>query len=243
MCPVRVAPTRNVFGPCSTTTSANAATRHAVHELRGIRPRRRTPPRRGFRYSRPTPVTSRGSAGIRQPGSGPHRASRCCPSSIPARGRVSMSPDGFVYRTDPSMPDTFLFDCRTVPRPNPNLVYICRGVCSASGFQPSMAEPSGYVPGCPVSDCRYNCRDEKRLLATQADYRLSIAADLQSEEAEPGVVVPPLRVIRCPKADLYAFDSQAEEPTRSCPLCGEPLPESPVIGEARELHYVGSLYF
>lgn len=149
-----------------------------------------------------------------------------------------MQPDGIRFRTDPKSPDTFLFDCRTVPQP-PNLVYIFRGVCNRSGFVPSADDASGYRVGCPILTCDYNCRDERRLLTTQADYHLSLATDLKAEKTAPDVTH--LRVIRCPKRSLFAFDPQPGG-TRHCPLCGESLPEEPST-EEREFHYSGPLHF
>lgn len=153
-----------------------------------------------------------------------------------------MSPQGSIYRSDQSIADTFLFDCRTVPRPTPNLVYIFRGVCNRSGFQPSALDPAGFRPGCPILACQYNCREDGRLAEIQADYRLAVAGDLQAEDTSPDGGGVELRVIWCPKGDIYAFDPEPGG-ARRCPLCGQSLPETSSTTEATQLHYSGTLPF
>jgi uncharacterized protein YjbI with pentapeptide repeats len=148
--------------------------------------------------------------------------------------------------------DAFYFDCRSVPQPIPNLVFIHGNVCNRSGV--TWDEEDGEEPNCPVLACPYNVRDKRRLRDNRADYTVLAVANLRpSSKYQPkndlgGTEGHDILAVKCPHLQLYSFDEEPDpeapgrfRPLTVCPLCGQPVTERPrpqlgVPFKPREVH-------
>jgi hypothetical protein len=134
-------------------------------------------------------------------------------------------PEGFVLLLNADGSGQF-FDCRSVPPPRTNLVYLFRGVCNRSGYIDISAGGEPVSRTCPIVECPYNKVDDESLLAIRADYRIPSVAN------QRGHVVPPeprnrVRTVKCERTGLFAIDDRFEasraDPLATCPFCRESL--------------------
>jgi hypothetical protein len=141
-------------------------------------------------------------------------------------------PHGFVLLSNTDGSGRF-FDCRSVPPPRTNLVYLFRGVCNRSGYIDRRAGGEPVSRTCPIVECPYNKADDESLLAIRADYRTPPVAN------QRGHIVPPeprnrIRTVRCERARLFALDDSLDvsraHPLATCPFCGEPLTRQVLAG-------------
>jgi len=163
-----------------------------------------------------------------------------------------MMPEGQILARSLLHDQAFLFDCRSAPPPQANLTCIFNGVCQRSGYFSVLTAEGKPELGCAVTQCRFNERDDARLIAIRSSYQMLPVGSLRVR-SELTTAAGPLRLrcVYCAIKSLYAVDGEDmaaasdDDPLQTCPHCGAPLARShdaPLLAETvsdHELRWLG----